>query len=201
MPKPNIHAELSVKRHKGKIEDYLKIHEWFDQTKAHFPDMRHRAILHSSFGIFLAAQVFGEYITNSDGKTVSVRDIGEEHIAQDMGGFIPTIQDYLQEMEVKDWMMGKGHPPSSQKIQNKKKTTTEQLFEPPQQVIEFGKIPTIDRTFLDGSRVAIEGNLAKTPEEIRAEQDLINELNKPLNETFRDGNLGGFGGIENRLID
>ena len=47
--KPWIHAENSVKKFGGIPEDYLKIHDWFDQTKAHFPDMRHRAILHSSF--------------------------------------------------------------------------------------------------------------------------------------------------------
>lgn len=56
--KPYLHGAVSVKKWGGKEEDYQKIHDWFDQTKAHFPDMRHRAILHSSFGIFLCEQVF-----------------------------------------------------------------------------------------------------------------------------------------------
>lgn len=92
--KPLIHAKLSVSKYGGAIEDYLPIHEWFDQTKAHVPDMRHRAILHSSFGIYLSTQVYGDFFKNADGRDIAVRDIGEEHILQDMG-FIPTVQDYL----------------------------------------------------------------------------------------------------------
>ncbi len=46
--KPYEHAMVSVKRWGGVPTDYQKIHDWFDQTKAHVPDMRHRAILHAS---------------------------------------------------------------------------------------------------------------------------------------------------------
>lgn len=128
MAKPYIHAQSSVKQFGGEISDYIKIHEWFDQTKAHFPDMRHRAILHSSFGIFLCAQVFGETITNSKGRVVSVRDIGEQHILEDMKGkFIPTIQDYLSEMEIKPWMMGNGLPPSCEKKTNKAEVSSREI--------------------------------------------------------------------------
>lgn len=101
--KPFLHGRVSVNKWGGKVEDYQEIHDWFDQTKAHFPDMRHRAILHSSFGIFLCEQVFGEGITNSDGKHVSVRDIAEQHVIDDMGT-IPTIQDYLQGMPMYSWL-------------------------------------------------------------------------------------------------
>lgn len=103
--KPTIHAKLSVKKYGGHIDDYLPIHEWFDQTKAHVPDMRHRSILHNSFGIYLCQQQFGVYITNSDGKIVAVRDIGEEHVLQDMGT-IPNVQDYLEGMPMYDWLGG-----------------------------------------------------------------------------------------------
>ena len=92
--KPTIHAQLSARKYGGDWQEYLPIHEWFDQTKAHIPDMRHRAILHSSFGIYLCTQVHGDWFENSTGRVISVRDIGEEHIIQDMG-FIPTVQDYL----------------------------------------------------------------------------------------------------------
>ncbi len=105
--KPWIHAENSAKKFGGVPEDYLKIHDWFDQTKAHFPDMRHRAILHSSFGIFLCEQVFGTRLTrDSDLKHVQVRDIAEHHVIEDMG-FIPTIQDYLKDLPFYDWLGGK----------------------------------------------------------------------------------------------
>ncbi len=42
-------------------------------------------------GIFLCEQVFGANITNSDGKKVSVRDIGEQHVVEYYRGkLIPT---------------------------------------------------------------------------------------------------------------
>ena len=104
--KPFLHGKVSGKKLGGKPEDYQAIHDWFDQTKAHFPDMRHRAILHSSFGIYLCEQMFGEGITNSDGLHVSVRDIAEQHVIDDMGR-IPTLQDYLNEMPFYDWLGGR----------------------------------------------------------------------------------------------
>jgi len=104
--KPWIHAENSAKKWGGSPEDYLHIHDWFDQTKAHFPDMRHRAILHSSFGIFLCESQFGTFITNESGKAVQVRDIAEHHVIEDLG-FIPTIQDYLKDMPFYAWLGGR----------------------------------------------------------------------------------------------
>lgn len=104
--KPFFHAKKSVKKHKGSIEDYIEIHEFLDSSKAHVPDMRHRAILHSSFGIYITQQVFGIYRENSDGIQYCVRDICEEHILEDLG-FIPTVQDYLTEMPYYSWLNGK----------------------------------------------------------------------------------------------
>jgi len=103
--KPLIHAKISVKKYGGKIEDYLRIHDFFDSSKATLPDMRHRAILHSSFGIYILEKVFGPYITNSDGKDVSVRDLGEEHVIQDLG-FIPTPEKWLSNLPIEAWMYG-----------------------------------------------------------------------------------------------
>jgi hypothetical protein len=104
MAHPYHHALSSVKKHGGKPEDYMAIHAWFDQTKAHLADARHRAILHSSFGIFLCEQVFGVTLKNSDGKEIPVRVIGEQHVKEDMGGGIPTIQDWLLELPLRPWM-------------------------------------------------------------------------------------------------
>ncbi len=103
--KPHLHAKLSVKKFGGIIEDYMDIHEFIDSTKAALPDVRHRAILHSSFGCYLTEKVFGRLITNSDGTLVAVRDVAEEHILQDLG-FIPTIEFWLTEMPVREWMSG-----------------------------------------------------------------------------------------------
>ena len=103
--KPYLHANLSVKKYGGKQEDYLEIHEFFDSSKIAVADVRHRAMLHSAWGIYLLEKVFGSSITNSDGKQVSVRDLGEEHVLQDLG-FIPTMQDWLDKMPIEPWMSG-----------------------------------------------------------------------------------------------
>lgn len=105
--KPLVHARASVKRYGGSIEDYLPIHDFFDSTKAAWADTRHRAVLHSTFGIFLVERVFGTYITNSDGRQVSVRDVGEDHVVEDCG-FIPTIERWFRDLPVEPWMRGKG---------------------------------------------------------------------------------------------
>jgi len=103
--KPHLHANISAKQHGGKAEDYMAIHEFIDHSKAAVADVRHRAMLHSAWGIYVVSQVFGNLITNSDGKTVSVRDIAEEHVIQDLG-FIPTMEDWLKEMPIQPWMSG-----------------------------------------------------------------------------------------------
>lgn len=121
MPKPLIHAQLDSKRFGCEIDDIIKIHEWFDQTKAYMPDMRHRCITHTSLGIFLCTQVFGEYIIAKNSKRISTRDIGESHYLVDYNNkWIPTLQDFLVNMEFQEWMQGKGNgPPSYQKIHQK----------------------------------------------------------------------------------
>lgn len=103
--KPLNHARNSVKKWSGVVEDYIPIHNFFDSTKANYADMKHRAILHSTFGIFLVEKVFGTYITNSDGRRVSVRDIGEQHVLEDLGT-IPTMERWLRNMPREDWMYG-----------------------------------------------------------------------------------------------
>lgn len=103
--KPLTHSKTSARKYGGKPEDYLPIHDFLDSSKAAMPDMRHRAILHNSFGIFLAEKVFGTYIVNSDGKEVNVRDVAEDHVLDDIG-FIPTIQDWLKDMPFTEWTGG-----------------------------------------------------------------------------------------------
>ena len=103
--KPHLHARNSARRWGGTPEDYQAVHDFIDSSKAHVPDMRHRVLLHSSFGCYLTEQVFGTLLTNSVGKQVSIRDIVEQHILEDLG-FIPTVQDYLQHMTIAPWMSG-----------------------------------------------------------------------------------------------
>ena len=107
MSHPYHHAISSAKTYGGKWEDYILIHNWFDETKAHYPDMRHRALRHHAEGIFWCEQIFGVVITNSEGKNVPVRFIGEQHIKEDIG-FIPTIKQYLDNMSTEGWMYKPG---------------------------------------------------------------------------------------------
>jgi hypothetical protein len=99
--KPSIHARNSARKHGGRPGDYADIHEWFDQTKAHVADMRHRAVLHNSFGIYLCAQVFGRTRQNADGQTYDVRDIGEDHVLEDLGR-IPSLHECLAGLKLSD---------------------------------------------------------------------------------------------------
>lgn len=107
MSHPLHHAISSAKKYGGKLDDYIAIHNWFDETKAHYPDMRHRALRHHSEGIYWAEKEFGTYIINSDGKMIPTRFIGEQHVMEDLG-WIPTIKDYLDKMEVTGWMYKPG---------------------------------------------------------------------------------------------
>lgn len=103
--KPSRHAEITAKKFGGTAEEYLKFHDWMDSTKAHVADVRHRVILHSSFGIYLLEQVFGTIYVNSQGRKIDVRDIGEQHVMDDLG-FIPSIADYFKSFEPQDWFGG-----------------------------------------------------------------------------------------------
>lgn len=99
------HAVISAKKHGGVPEDYQPLHDFIDSSKATMADARHRAILHSTFGIFVTEKVFGHTITNSEGKEIPTRLLAEEHIHDDLG-FIPTPEHYLGEMPCKMWMSG-----------------------------------------------------------------------------------------------
>uniref|UniRef100_A0A7C5VJW3 DUF6915 domain-containing protein n=1 Tax=Thermus caliditerrae TaxID=1330700 RepID=A0A7C5VJW3_9DEIN len=104
MGHPWHHALSSAKRWGGKPQDYLPIHEWFDASKEHFADFRHRALRHHSQGIYEAERVFGTVIVNSEGREVPVRAIGEQHVLEDLG-FIPTLADWLKHLQPAEWML------------------------------------------------------------------------------------------------
>lgn len=94
---PVKHAESSVKHYGGVIEDYIEIHNWFDETKALTGNWTHRAMRHHSAGIAWCVEKFGDYFTNSNNRIVPVKVIAEQHVQEDCG-FIPTVQDWLAGM-------------------------------------------------------------------------------------------------------
>lgn len=103
MAHPYHHALSSVQKWGGCVEDYQPIHDWFDESKAHVADFRHRALRHHSEGIFMAEKIFGTTITNSNGRVVPVRFIGEQHVKEDLG-WIPSMQDWFKCIKAERWM-------------------------------------------------------------------------------------------------
>ena len=100
---PYYHAVSSARKFGGKPEDYLAIHEWFDESKAHLADFRHRAMRHHSAGIYVCQERFGTTIVNSDNRPVPIRQIGEQHVTEDCG-WIPSVCDWLRHIEPQPWM-------------------------------------------------------------------------------------------------
>lgn len=107
MAHPYHHAISSARKYGGVPEDYQAIHDWFDASKSHVADFRHRALRHHSEGIFAAEKEFGVTITNSAGRVVPVRYIGEQHVKEDLGK-IPTLADWLLNIQPQGWMLGRG---------------------------------------------------------------------------------------------
>jgi hypothetical protein len=107
MANPYHHALSSVKKWGGTTTDYQAIHDWFDESKMMYANFRHRALRHHAEGIFMCEKFFGHTITNSDGRVIPVRWVGEQHVKEDCG-FIPSIQDWFQHIQPQRWM---GEPP------------------------------------------------------------------------------------------
>lgn len=103
MSHPYHHAVSSTKRWGGTTEDYQAIHDWFDATKEHYADGRHRALRHHAEGIFECERVFGVTLTNSDGRAIPVRWVGEQHVKEDLGR-IPSVKDWLKHITPQPWM-------------------------------------------------------------------------------------------------
>jgi hypothetical protein len=95
------HAEISVRKRGGILEDYLPIHDFMDSTKELCSDNRHR-ILHTMWGIKrVMIPIFGHTIVNSDNKAINVKDLCEQdHILPDyQNRFIPTLSDFVESID------------------------------------------------------------------------------------------------------
>lgn len=63
MAKAVFHAQSSVKRYGGKIEDYLDIHVLMDASKSVIADNRHRMLTHQNWFISqILPRIFGNYM-------------------------------------------------------------------------------------------------------------------------------------------
>lgn len=100
------HSESSARKFGGVADDYLPIHKFLDQSKLYIGDWRHRALLHTTLGVSLCEQMFGDFYTRpSDGVRVCTRTVATEHIHEDLGA-LPTPETFLREMPIRKWMNG-----------------------------------------------------------------------------------------------
>jgi Domain of unknown function (DUF6915) len=103
MANPYHHAVSSQCKWGGEVDDYIRIHTWFDESKEHHGDFRHRALRHHAQGIFEAERVFGHTVTLSTGRAILVRWIAEQHVIEDCGR-IPALSDWLRCIAPEPWM-------------------------------------------------------------------------------------------------
>jgi len=103
MTHPYHHATSSSNIWGGKPEDYLEIHRILDSSKEAFCDYRHRIMWHHQEGAQWIANLLGQFITVGK-QDVPIHLVAEQHILEDCGGTIPTIQDWVDQMPVLSWM-------------------------------------------------------------------------------------------------
>lgn len=95
--KPLQHAQISAKTYGGVWTDYIEFHNFLDSSKAACANFKHRFLLHHAEGINLAVRLFGELITNSEGQTISIRQILTDHLIEDFGSIV-TIEDWATDL-------------------------------------------------------------------------------------------------------
>ena len=106
MAHPLEHCKSSVRKWGGHVSDYEDIHSWFDETKSWIGHSKHRMFRHHSEGIFECEKIFGKQFTNSDGRTVYTRYVGEQHVKEDCFGYIPTAKEWVDNINTpKEWMI------------------------------------------------------------------------------------------------
>lgn len=99
------HCLLSQRKFGGEPEDYEQVHSFMDSSKYFLYHAKHRLLLHHLFGVGLAVDLLGNFITNSENKKVLVRDISVEHCREDLDGKIPTLFDWLKESSELEYVM------------------------------------------------------------------------------------------------
>lgn len=196
--KPWIHAESSAKKFGGTPEEYFEIHDFMDCSKGAFPTNAHRALTHNAWFIkaVLERVKFSNscepvgnsfpYIVLTNGKKVSVRDVGEQHILEDFGNrFLPSAQDYLQYMEYQPWMGNdRGSlPPSFQNTIPKTQEKVDIVFKPrpkmPDRVYDGNIAGDGRKMILDGGRRMMERMKEEAADDTKAFPNFCSEIEMP----------------------
>ncbi|MDW8297019.1 MAG: hypothetical protein RMJ97_09085 [Raineya sp.] len=64
------HSLLSQRKFGGKPQDYEAIHSFLDSSKYFLYHVKHRLLLHHLLGVEWAVELFGNFLVNSEGKTI-----------------------------------------------------------------------------------------------------------------------------------
>jgi hypothetical protein len=98
--KPYQHARISAHKFGGSWVRFIKVHDLIDSTKATFPSVQHRFMLHSAdFGAAVASVVCGETVPFAQIRTV---DVVRQHILDDLGYAVPA-SDWIKRIPVPRW--------------------------------------------------------------------------------------------------
>jgi hypothetical protein len=96
-------AAASAQRFGATPEQLLPLHRWFLETAAWFPDARHLAMRHHSFGTFEAEARFGVLLAGGDERALPTRIVGEWHVRAVLGR-VPAATDFLRHLKGQRWM-------------------------------------------------------------------------------------------------
>lgn len=93
------HCLLSAHKFGGQPADYLPVHRFLDSSKLFCFHPRHRLLLHHTTGIEWATELLGHVLTTADNRQVLVRDVAAAHCQEDLSGRVPTLHDWLRDVE------------------------------------------------------------------------------------------------------
>jgi hypothetical protein len=96
-------AARSARHFNTTAEVMLPLHSWFLETRAWFPDVRHFAMRHHSFGIFQAEQHCSIILGQKTANPIPTRVAAEWHIRTVLGR-IPAAADFLRRIKGQPWM-------------------------------------------------------------------------------------------------
>jgi hypothetical protein len=102
-------ATASSRRFGIAADCLLPLHRWFLETSTWFPDVRHLAMRHHSFGIFEAEARFGFLVPGDNQPSVPTRIVGEWHVRAVLGR-VPAVADFLRYLKGQRWMAAAQSP-------------------------------------------------------------------------------------------
>lgn len=93
------HCLMSQRKFGGQPDDYYAIHRFIDSSKLTYFHAKHRLLIHNTYGIELASELFHDRLENSAGQVILVRDIAAEHCKEDLSGVVPSLYDWLHALD------------------------------------------------------------------------------------------------------